>query len=147
MTKWTEFKYTSSPSQSKALQVWVVSLVKICFTQVHIYSLSQSRVLWLAGSSSWSSPHKKVRRRVTSFWSSGHGIGWERSRRGVSLGRINGGWSRKLSKMSENGNRNNETCCADCSLDLSTVHMLPPLRSVPGGGAQDAGGARVGPSL
>lgn len=65
------------------------------------YGLLQSRVLWLAGSSSWSSPHKKVRSRVTSFWSSGLGIGWERSRRGVSFGRMRGGWSRKLSKMSD----------------------------------------------
>lgn len=78
---------------------------KLLFSRKHSkkdkYGLPQSRVLWLAGSSSWSSPHKKVRSRVTSFCSSGLGIGWERSRRGVSLGRMRGGWSRKLSKMSE----------------------------------------------
>lgn len=78
---------------------------KLSISQKHSkrdkYGLPQSRVLWLAGSSSWSSPHKKVRSRVTSFCSSGLGIGWERSRRGVSLGRMSGGWSRKLSKMSE----------------------------------------------
>lgn len=82
--------------------VFVKFLVILFFTsdQRDKYGLPQSRVLWLAGSSSWSSPHKKVRRRVTSFWSSGLGIGWQRSRRGVSFGRMRGGWSRKLSKMS-----------------------------------------------
>lgn len=140
-----------------SLMFLVISL----FTSVRhqyrdIYGLPQSRVLWLAGSSSWSSPHKKVRRRVTSFCSSGLGIGWERSRRGVSFGRIRGGWSKKLSKMSEKWEKVEKQftwhimplfiIVIKFSI-ITLFDLLPPLSSVPGGGAQDAGGALLGPSL
>lgn len=83
------------------LSIWRSPVISTSRLSWDKYWLVHRRVLWLAGNSSWSSPHKKLRRRVTSFWSSGLGIGWDRSSRGVSLGRIRGGWSRKLSKMSK----------------------------------------------
>lgn len=106
-------------------------------------------VLWLAGGSSWSRPHRKVRRRVTSFWSSGFGIGWVRSRLGVSLGRMRGGWSRKLSKMSKfrKNKQNLKFLYFIAHHSQSRISYLPPPSSVPGGGAQQEGGALAGPSL
>lgn len=106
-------------------------------------------VLWLAGGSSCSRPQRKVRSCVTSFWRSGFGIGWVRSRLGVSLGRMRGGWSRKLSNISKfrKNIKNIKFLYFMTHHSLNRTSYLPPPRSMPGGGAQQEGGALAGPSL
>lgn len=85
-------------------RLWCVFCLNLSmFKSIESLFSYYSLVLWLAGGSSWSRPHRKVRRRVSSFWSSGFGMGWVRSRLGVSLGKMRGGWSRKLSKISTLG--------------------------------------------